>query len=271
MEGRAIQGTVLFTVASCTRASGTFCEWVRHWLATIWGGNAESPVMAIGRDPGGGGERRRQEWADAAVWRPLIVCGDQETWDALVLDLGVPEELLFVDAFPTPPGMWGAKKDRAVSLKWLYASLFATWGYEVIFNDVDVVYRRPPEALLQAVLFRPWGAKMDFVALSDNTNDVNYWMQDEDTLARRSWIGHDSMSCILYPRCVRYPNPCLSTGLWVAQPVATTKQFLFHMAHKVTRDTTWEQSAANTLLGMFLDYKIGPRRPVHIYMAVSSL
>ena len=74
-------------------------------------------------------------------------------------------------------------------LKWLYASIMSTWGYEVIFNDVDVVHKRPPEMLLQAATYNPWNSRMDFVALSDNALDVKYWY----LLILISWLAHHNV------------------------------------------------------------------------------
>ena len=172
---------------------------------------------------------------------PLIIVQDPLLQRALVEDFHVPDRYVFLDVDILNEFPWLAKRTRhaAVETKWVYTTMFVSWGFRTIFSDVDVYFLAPP-ADLQTLVHDQDGNRHDYTGLSD-------------------WRGRDPICVILYryiPQCGSV-NHCFSTGLSIFEPTAITKKVL-----EATLETmrlwleVWEQRAWNTVSTLVRDQKM---------------
>lgn len=116
----------------------------------------------------------------------------------------------------------------AVDAKYWYALRFLRMGHAVLFSDVDVRLLRSP--------FDDAPSAHALQGLSDDR------APDDADDERR--IGN-ATQCDRY---LHYGAPCQSTGLWMAQPTASSLGFFAHVLESMQNSCEWEQSLFNRVL-----------------------
>jgi hypothetical protein len=229
IQSHSVDGTLLFSVVFAP-AGSSYWRWVKNWHLSIE--RSFSPAVAANRLIVGVGATTCEELARHGILGCVTDSTTQEWW----------------------PGAGGGEKDRAVRIKFSWALAALTFGYRVLYNDVDVIYTGladPLQYLLRDQMRE--GALPDLQQLSDHIGHAGCEAPLAEQLMRQtlagSWVDHTLADLAPYPLpCPSVPRfyapgaACLSTGFWLALPTGPALRFFTLMTMTLAMErTAWEQ------------------------------